>query len=89
MQLTLAVTRNGVEETVTTRPRDLVAWERETGRGLSSMGDSPRFTDLALLGYLASTRNLEPRPDFDTWLDELDAVTLGEVETGVPTRSAP
>lgn len=89
MELTLTVTRAGVESQVTTRPRDLVEWERETGRGLGSMGDSPRFTDLALLAYMASTRGAKPRPDFDAWLDELDAVQLGEVSSGTPTRSAP
>jgi hypothetical protein len=89
VELTLTITRAGVESHVTTRPRDLVAWERETGRGLGSMGDSPRFTDLALLAYMASTRGLTPRPDFDTWLDDLDAVQLAEVASGTPTRSAP
>lgn len=89
MELTLTVTRAGVTTDVTTRPRDLVAWERETGRGLGSMGDSPRFTDLALLAYLASTRGEAGRPDFDAWLDELDAVQLAEVGPGNPTRSAP
>jgi hypothetical protein len=88
VKLDLNVTRGGVDSVVTTRPVDLVAWERETGRSLSQLGDDTRFSDMALIAYFASTRGQTPRPSFDDWLIDLDAVELGAVDSGSPTPPA-
>ena len=72
-----------------TVPADLVAWERETGKTVTSWSETaPSFSDVAFLAYRCDTREATPRPSFDDWLESsgvLD-ITLTQVEQPNPTQ---
>ena len=64
------------------RTADIVAFERRYQVPGFFLGDPDKFRIeyQMFMGYLAVTRGQETRPDFDVWLEEVDAVVFDAPE---------
>jgi hypothetical protein len=82
--------QDGRSEAFTGGPREWVAWEAYAlGKGLPTVGadpaHAPALTMTWFLAWACSTRQLAPRPGFETWLDSIAEVAGFELEDVPPT----
>lgn len=67
-------TAGGVAHITTTRPVDVVLWERWSGSKISAQG-AVGYEDMCRMVWTAARRDDHADPDFDQWLagcEELD-----------------
>lgn len=87
MKIDLSIVRGDSEVTVITRPGDLVAWEKNTGKSISDWVDNtPAFTDIAWLAWRAETRG--KTVTFEDWIEEVDDIGIAVGDTN-PTNAGP
>lgn len=89
MKLTLRLDYGeGSPRTITTDLWSVVAWERKTGRKISSLADGVGMEDLCFLAYTTLQRaGEELPPKIDDWIKNLS--TLEVVDGGAtPTNRA-
>ena len=57
---------------------DQVAFEQATDRSIARLGDDFRLTDACWLAWHALKRTNKTQQDFDTWLEIVDNVEIGQ-----------
>ena len=84
MKLPLRIVVDGVERVVTAQPTDIVAFERQYKMGLQSMGADPRVEHLAWLAWHVERRHKNTVLDFESWLDGMDELEMGDTPDPLP-----
>lgn len=85
---------DGTAAEATASVADQVAFEREHDRSIARLGDDFRLTDACWLAWHALARTGKTSADFDTWVNTVDAVEIGESKiaplagTTAPTGSS-
>jgi len=81
MQIALTVANaDGSEAKVTAKPSDLIAFERNFDQPMTIFGDEKkvRVEWLLWLAWRASTREGLTKDEFDTWVDTVEGITVGD-----------
>lgn len=79
MKLNLRVTYSGKEpKEITCSAKDLVAFEEKFDRSVARLQDEFKITDLLFLAWHSEKRNNETKKEFDSWLDDIDAVEVSD-----------
>lgn len=81
MQIALTVAlADGSEAKVTAKASDLIAFERNFDQSMTIFGDDKkvRVEWLLWLAWRASTREGLTKDEFDTWVDTIDGITVGD-----------
>jgi hypothetical protein len=60
---------DGTEQVVTSKPVDVVRWEKSTK---SKIGDGMGLSDMAMIAHIAAKREGLTDLPFDAWLDYLE-----------------
>jgi hypothetical protein len=91
MQLRISITYDdGSTVDASAATVDLVAWERQTAKPLTRLLDERYLGDMLWLAWHVLTRRKATTQDFDTWLEQVDSMSLGETaEDTVPLDSTP
>jgi len=72
LRLAFEVTDNDGPRQVDVGPATLIAWERKTGRKISSFAEGIGADDMAWLVWQAEKRAGNVTIGYDKWLDELE-----------------
>lgn len=81
MQIALTVAHaDGSEAKVTAKASDLIAFERHFDQSMTVFGndDKVRVEWLLWLSWRASTREGLTKDEFDTWVDTVEGITVGD-----------
>lgn len=81
MQIALTVANaDGSEAKVTAKASDLIAFERNFDQSMTVFGDDKkvRVEWLLWLAWRASTREGLTKAEFDTWVDTIEGITVGD-----------
>lgn len=75
MKLQLQVTMaDGSVETATAIVADFIAWEKHSKRKISDLANGAGMGDMAYLAYSVFKRKNPNLPDFDKWVEGIDAL---------------
>lgn len=87
MKAGIKLEHSGQTIEVVATPPDFVAWERRTKRKTSDLATlGVGVEDLAFLAWSSIRRRGEAAPDFDDWLDGLDAIEMVDTPDPKATR---
>jgi hypothetical protein len=91
---TLAITmqvkpKNAEARTVTAEPADMVAFEREFQKSITSLQSNVFLTDLFWLGWHAEKRTGATGLSFDEWVATLETIEAVGGDDMVPLESSP
>lgn len=94
MRINFTITyADGTAAEATASVADQVAFEQATDRSIARLGDDFRLTDACWLAWHALHRTNQTAKDFESWLDSVDNVEIGQgkivplEETTTPTGS--
>jgi hypothetical protein len=71
---------NGESKEITCSARDLVAFEEKYNRSVAKLEAEFRLTDLLFLAWHSEQRRKETKKDFDSWLDDVETVGVGDTD---------
>ena len=71
---------DGTEKEVTAVAADLVAFEERFDMSIAQLEKNVRMTHLFFLGWNAMRRTKAATDDFETWVETVSMVSLGEVK---------
>jgi hypothetical protein len=71
---------NGESKEITCSARDLVAFEEKYNRSVAKLEAEFKLTDLLFLAWHSEQRRKETKKDFDSWLDDVETVGVGETD---------
>lgn len=79
MELTIKFA-DSTSQKVTARFPDFAAWERYSGKTVSSLAASPGINDLASLCWIVSKRELGEQRKYELWLESVEEIEAAEYE---------
>lgn len=79
----------GAPRHVIAEAQDLVAFEREFNKSVTSFQDNVFLSDLFWLAWHAEKRELVGTPDFDDWVASLEMIGVADEQAIVPLESTP
>jgi hypothetical protein len=71
---------NGESKEITCSARDLVAFEEKYNRSVAKLEAEFKLTDLLFLAWHSEQRRKETKKDFDSWLDDVETVGVGDTD---------
>lgn len=87
MKAGIKLEHGGKTREVIATPPDFIAWERRTKRKTSDLATlGVGVEDLAYLAWASIRRGGEAAPDFDVWLEELEAIEMIDTPDPKATR---
>ena len=86
MQLRISITYDdGSTVDASASTGDLVAWVRQTAKSLARLLEERFLGDMLWLAWHVLNRRKSTEKDFDSWLEQVDSMALGEsAEDTVP-----
>lgn len=91
LSISMAIKPRGDDErTVVAEPSDMVAFEREFQKSISSLQENVFLTDLFWLAWHAEKRTKATKLEFDAWIDTVESIDLtSEADELVPLENSP
>lgn len=81
MKINLRVTYEGKEpKEVICNAKDLVQFEEKFNRSVAKFEEEFKLTDLLWLAWTSESRKGDTKKDFNSWLDDVEAVTPSETD---------
>jgi len=79
MELNLQATfQDGIEKVISTGAPEIVAFEREFDKPITTMQESPRYTYLVFMAWHSESRNKSTALKFEDWTNTIAGIEVAE-----------